>query len=78
MDASAGRVALADLAHEGEHVAAAAARAHPDSEAIGMHVVGAEDVAGAMPAVVVGAVRSGRVRSAQPAPAIGRRLTGPT
>jgi hypothetical protein len=55
----AGGVAGTDLTHEGEHVAAAAARPEPDSEAIGVHVIGTEDVAGAVAAVVVGALALG-------------------
>src|SRR4051795_4196686 len=51
VDARARRVAGADLAHEREVVAAAAARAHPDPEPVGVHVEGAEHVAGAVVAV---------------------------
>jgi hypothetical protein len=44
-------VAATDLSHEGEVVAAASPWAQPDPEAVGVDVVGAEDVAGAVAAV---------------------------
>lgn len=44
-------VAAADLAHEGEVVAAASAWAQPGAQAVGVHVIGTEDVAGALEAI---------------------------
>ncbi len=77
IDPHPARVAAADLTQEGEVVAAAPARPEPDPEPVGVDVVGAEDVAGAVPAVEGRAWRSGLLRGAQPAPACGRRLIGP-
>src|SRR5262249_59300355 len=55
VDALPARVGEPDLAHEAEHVAAGPPRAQPDSEPVGVDVVGAEDVAGTGAAGFVGA-----------------------
>jgi hypothetical protein len=74
VDALPGRVGEPDLTHEGEHVAAGAFWSEPDPEPVGVDVVGAEDVADAGAAVVVGPLPL-RPSLRRPAGARGRAQT---
>ena len=77
VDAQPLGVAGADLAHEGEVVAAASARAQASAQPVGVHVVGTEDVARAVTAAERRALPLGALAFGPAAAGVGRRLIGP-
>jgi len=60
-----------------EHVLAATLGAQPDPQPVGMDVVGAEHVAGAVPAVVVGALAFGAAAGRPAGPGDGAQADCP-